>query len=230
MMLSELYTSTQGEGPNTGLPIQFVRFGLCNMRCAGWPCDTPQAIYPDQYRHEWEDYTIEELIDKLEPWPRRLCLTGGEPFLQKGMDEFIHKAIGSGYNVDIFTNGSFDISYDIVESPFVFIIMDWKLMGSKEATTRLEVRKRNARRLGWGATGTSHIKFVVAGQEDLYEAKVWYEAHNNYPNSRIQYWVGAAWGHIEDSEIVDFVLEHQLPWRLNIQTHKMVWAPEARFT
>ena len=36
MKVNEIYTSIQGEGPNTGIPTTFVRFGGCNLRCPGW--------------------------------------------------------------------------------------------------------------------------------------------------------------------------------------------------
>lgn len=235
MRLSELYTSVQGEGPNTGVPIQFIRFAGCNMRCAGWPCDTPQAIYPEDYRHEWETISIDELMERIELKPKHLCITGGEPFLQKEMNKFISTVVTEGYKVDIFTNGSFLFPPFAARSRDVFIIMDWKLTGSGEVTTAIDNRKQNVRRIAYAAQiakGTAHVKFVVKHENDLWEAKAWYDVLTQEPEIRrnIVFWVGAAWGHIDDKQIVDFVLHHEVPWRLNQQTHKRIWEPEARYT
>ena len=65
LRLVENYVSTQGEGPRTGLPTHFVRFGGCNMECLGWPCDTPHAVKPELYMAEGGSYkrTPRELLD-----------------------------------------------------------------------------------------------------------------------------------------------------------------------
>src|ERR1700704_2587022 len=82
-MLSEVYNSIQGEGPNVGQPTTFVRFAGCNMRCPGWPCDTPYAIDPAIWRYESMKastmWVAEQILDLK---PRHVCFTGGEPFMQ----------------------------------------------------------------------------------------------------------------------------------------------------
>lgn len=221
LKLSEVYTSMQGEGPNTGTPTQFVRLAGCNMRCAGWPCDTPQAIFPEFYRDEWEDTSVDDLFRRLDNYPKHATLTGGEPFLHTATRSLLDKLRDNGYGVDIFTNGSFAFPEQI-QDPSVTIIMDWKLRGSGEATTGLETRKHNKDLL----LPKDAVKFVVTGTEDLYEAKAIYEGFA----FNCQIWVGAAWGHIDDRHIVDFVLEHKLPWQHNLQQHKVIWDPQARYT
>jgi 7-carboxy-7-deazaguanine synthase len=223
MKLLELYTSVQGEGPNTGKPIQFIRFAGCNMRCPGWPCDTPQAIFPERYKDEYQKVTPLDLVAELPTWPRHVCLTGGEPFMQQELPDLIGVLSGNGYRIDIFTNGSFDILHTISSNPAVDIVMDWKLAGSGEAKTRLEQRTRNVRKL-YG----QHIKFVVKDKQDLDEARVW-AAEFSRQGIIATLWVGAAWGHISDSEIVDYIIEHELPWRLNVQMHNHIWDPQERY-
>lgn len=225
MKLLELYTSTQGEGPNTGVPIQFIRFAGCNMRCPGWPCDTPQAIFPEQYTDEYVNYAVPLMMEEISPWPRYVCITGGEPFMQKGMADFIKALTNQKYNVDIFTNGSFRIDGSVINDLRVRIIMDWKLQGSGEAETMVRQRVENLDRL----TAKDSVKFVVKDHDDLEEAR---ELTKSFKEDGVVagLWVGAAWGHIDDAEIVDYVLQHELDWRLNVQQHKYVWDPDARYT
>jgi organic radical activating enzyme len=42
--LVELFSSVQGEGPHLGTSTLFVRFGVCDLRCA-W-CDSAQTWAP----------------------------------------------------------------------------------------------------------------------------------------------------------------------------------------
>src|SRR5687768_4443434 len=43
MLISEIYSSLQGEGLLTGTPSVFVRASGCNLRC--WYCDTPYTSW-----------------------------------------------------------------------------------------------------------------------------------------------------------------------------------------
>jgi 7-carboxy-7-deazaguanine synthase len=220
MRLLEVYPSVQGEGPRTGMPITFVRFAGCNMRCPGWPCDTQHAIQPSQYAGKFEKLSPQEVLERIPEYPNAICITGGEPFLQSDMHEFVWAAAQSR-DIDIFTNGSFDYEDFLFEYHAIRLIMDWKLQGSGEANTAREKRIINAAKL----RRKDSIKFVVKDLEDLTEAHgVW--MHLRDLGVIAEFWVGAAWGHIKDADIVEFVLHHGLPWRLNVQQHKYVWDPE----
>jgi 7-carboxy-7-deazaguanine synthase len=221
LRLSELYTSVQGEGPNVGIPTQFVRFAGCNLRCPGWPCDTPHAIEPSIWRQESEKLSADELFGRLASWPRSITLTGGEPFLQQEDDlhTFVHNAAEAGYKIDCFTNGTFDLpTWAIAEMTF---ILDWKLKGSGEQSANwAEVRERNVDRLMF----SDYVKFTVAGMDDLEEA---YESWGRR-SYRCQITVGGVWDKITDEEIVNFIMTRELPWRLNVQLHKHIWPANKR--
>ena len=219
MKLSELYTSIQGEGPNVGLPTQFVRFGGCNMRCALWPCDSPYAIFPE-YRHEWEDLTWGALVERIPLYPNHICFTGGEPFIQKNLEEVVVVLSNKGFTMDFFTNGSFIIPGEIQTRHNVTIVLDYKLPGSGEAERGLENRRKNFRKL-WPKDA---LKFTVASREDLLAAQLIYKQRASAP----QVYVGPVWGKIEAEEVAQFILDEELDWKLNVQTHKFIWDPEAR--
>lgn len=233
LRLVEHYTSVQGEGPRTGVMTQFVRFAGCNMRCPGWPCDTQHAIQPSIYlrkkspTQEAGSYkrTPQELVGDViqkahETGARNICLTGGEPFMQpiEKMTEFI-KAIAGTYTIEAFSNGSFTYTLPILER--VNFIMDWKLPGSGEADTALSNRLDNALRL----KDTDAIKFVVTNYVDELDALKTYRMLKE-ADCKAMFYIGAAWDRITVPEILKFIEDHKLDWKVNVQVHKYIWDPD----
>jgi len=43
-------------------------------------------------------------------------------------------------------------------------------------------------------------------------------------------YAGIVWGKAEPADLVRWILEAKMPWRLNMQVHKFVWDPDARRT
>src|SRR3954453_11653509 len=112
MRLSEVYLSVQGEGPRVGLPTVFVRFAGCNLRCEGWACDTPFAIYPEMYRQDSVLLDPGDIADRIlqvaNPGTASICFTGGEPYLQNHDALFeLVKILSQHYDqFEVFTNGT----------------------------------------------------------------------------------------------------------------------------
>lgn len=228
MRLSELYTSIQCEGPNVGRPTQFVRFAGCNMRCPGWPCDTQHAIDPAIYMAEGgsQKLTPSELFDMCfdsGSGVRNLCLTGGEPFLQRNaeLQEFVEMCSAAAMKLECFTNGSF-IYPDWAIWNLQFI-MDWKLEGSGEANTNVTERTQNALRL----KRSDHIKFVATNVSDLEQAAIEYIRLQSR-GAVAQFWVGSAWDTLSVDSLIEFVTDNHLPWNVNVQIHKLLWDPNKR--
>jgi 7-carboxy-7-deazaguanine synthase len=225
MKLVELYTSIQGEGPNVGKPIQFVRFGGCNMRCPGWPCDTQHAIDP-QYRDTWAKTTPEELSASIPAYPPHVCLTGGEPLIQpeREMSFFVNLLLKKRFKIDLFTNGSRPFPPWVFSSD-VTVVMDWKLPGSGEATTGWDMKVANREALG----KKDAVKFVCADEDDLDVAhRLYLDWRAKYGGAGIRHkvYVAAAWGRMTEERIVEFITNNQLNWYLNTQVHKYIWDPE----
>lgn len=209
----------------TGLPMQFIRFAGCNLRCPGWPCDTQHAIEPSLYQGKFENITPEELAERADVYPRAFCLTGGEPFLQPRdqiVDLLHHLAIRGP--VDVFTNGTFPIPPKFHGTRLfdVQYMLDWKLPGSGEvlSPSSINIRWENAKAL----SPFSGIKFVVTGEDDLLQAKKDYIILKDH--TQAQFWAAPAFNRISPEQVVNFILTHELPWRLNLQTHKFIWDPE----
>jgi 7-carboxy-7-deazaguanine synthase len=230
LRLLEHYTSTQGEGPNVGKLTQFVRFAGCNLKCPGWPCDTPFSIEPQLYRNEMQLVTARALAAKVfaeleATGAENVCLTGGEPTLQPQgelyifLSDLIQRGLTS---FELFTNGT--RPFDPAFADLVQIVMDWKLGGSGEDPFN-EGRIENLKFLEVGDS----IKFVIATQTDLSQAHTLWQQYirDVLP---IETFVGAAWGKMAPSHIVEYIKDNQLPWRLNVQVHNYIYGAHVRGT
>ena len=74
--LDSIFTSIQGEGLNTGIPMTFIRLWGCNLKCSF--CDTPQ---PDEPKNTAPRDIITQ-VNKIRGENLNICITGGEPFNQ----------------------------------------------------------------------------------------------------------------------------------------------------
>lgn len=219
LRVSEVYTSIQGEGPNVGQPTQFMRFGGCNLRCPGWPCDTQHAIDP-KYRNEWERYEVDGVIARVDPWPRRITLTGGEPFLQplNDLKQLCDWAIRMGYSIDVFTNGTINWP-DWVGHYGLQLITDWKLPGSGEDPF-------DAKRIA-NVQETPNVfpKFTVASRFD-YDTAVGFM--DTYTLNPTMVYIGAVWGKVAESTLADWIMKDKLDVNFNVQVHNYIWDRDER--
>lgn len=233
LRVSEIYNSFQGEGPNTGRPTTFLRFAGCNLKCPGWPCDTQHAIDPKIFTKEQVLYTPDRLAAKVAEHTthtNHLCLTGGEVFLQgiRGLQSLlqwlqkIHTPLGS-LTIEVFTNGTMTIPYDISRG-LDTIVLDWKLPGSGE-NGEVEAVFVNVSHL----RPIDAVKFTVKDRQDYEVAKERYGWMRKASIGSVVY-CGPVWDHIDAAELAGWMLEDSLPWRLNVQTHKFIWHPDARKT
>lgn len=224
MRLSELYTSVQGEGPGVGHMTQFVRFGGCNLRCAGWPCDTQHAIDPRLYRHEWIQNSVDDIMGKVQPYPRRVTLTGGEPFLQPmaEMVDLIKALYNAGYTTEVFTNGTILWPNLSTARTSVRYIMDWKLEGSGEDPYDTN-RFKNLESLN----AVDAVKFVIKNEDDFKQAQYLWECHI-HRKSPVQVYYGAVWGEVEPAQLVQWAERECLDWKLNVQMHNFIFDRDKR--
>jgi len=230
LRVSEVYASVQGEGPNVGKTTVFVRFGGCNLRCLGWPCDTQHAIDP-AYRNEWKRYNVQDLVEVIEDCmdisgAETITLTGGEPFLQKNDDLYRLIQNFPMTPIDCFSNGT--IMYpDWVVNNINFIV-DWKLPSSGEAYDDTN-RIANLRMLTKSKLDQS-VKFVIADWDDFALALNLNEIlHSTLLIDNLEIFYGRVWNsEITDRELAEAVMANQLPWRLNVQLHNYIWPANER--
>ena len=101
MKLSEIFFSIQGEGLEIGLPTVFVRLFACDLRC-NW-CDTMYAVEG----RDFVDVNIADVIKQIEEYNcKRVCITGGEPLIQKKeVEQLAEELLDNGYSILLETSG-----------------------------------------------------------------------------------------------------------------------------
>jgi len=203
--IHEIYASIQGESTFAGLPCTFVRLSRCNLRCR-W-CDTPQAFEGGTMMKRSE--VLEQALAFGTPLVE---LTGGEPLLQAGAIPLLRELCDAGRTVLLETSGERDIS---AVDPRVHRIMDLKAPGSDESHRN---RWENIEHL----TARDEVKIVLADRADYDWAKNVIAAHDL--STRVhQVLLSPVWGELDPKELVAWVLDDDLPVRVQIQMHKVIW-------
>lgn len=83
VLIKEIFSSIQGEGPYIGYEQLFLRFTKCNLKCKY--CDT-------DFNSKSNEYTVENLKKEVEKYTsiHSISLTGGEPLLDVDfLEEFL---------------------------------------------------------------------------------------------------------------------------------------------
>jgi 7-carboxy-7-deazaguanine synthase len=96
----------QGEGPESGRPAYFVRFGGCDYRCS-W-CDTMYAVDPVQVRETAEYLRPDQIakrLRRLPAGPALVVLSGGNPALFD-LGDLVDALHQDGLEVAVETQGS----------------------------------------------------------------------------------------------------------------------------
>ncbi|HKZ60301.1 MAG TPA: radical SAM protein [Candidatus Thermoplasmatota archaeon] len=153
LRVTEVFLSLQGEGRDIGLPTVFVRLTGCNLRCA-W-CDTEYSFTGGR----WVE--VKDLLKEVEGFlpVRRVCLTGGEPLLQKEHQDFVKALLARGYRIVVETSGSRRVEGALLEDA-VCVSMDVKCPSSGEEG---EMLWDNLARL----RAKDQLKFVIADERDF---------------------------------------------------------------
>ena len=157
LRVTEIFCSLQGEGREIGRPTVFVRLTGCNLRCV-W-CDTEYSFTGG----EW--MALDDVLMAVEAFPgvRHVCLTGGEPLLQKEHQDLVKALSARGYRTVVETSGSKPVAGALLDAS-VCISMDIKCPGSHEQDS-----------MDWGnlakLTAKDQLKFVIADEADYAYAR-----------------------------------------------------------
>ena len=219
MKVNEIFHSIQGEGIYMGLPMSFVRFTGCHLRCK-W-CDTKYA-YIDGF-----ELPIPGILERLRAYPcNNVCLTGGEPMSQREMPVLVKQLIKNDFAVYLETNGSVFLG-TLPKSKSLFISMDIKCPSSGEEQkmnfTNLEI-------LGVG----DQVKFIIADDEDYEYAKEIMENYTIPPECAVIFQSCAIPpGFVEFqpmayTQLVERILIDGLSVRVLPQLHKLIWPDQLR--
>ncbi|HET6373394.1 MAG TPA: radical SAM protein [Candidatus Polarisedimenticolia bacterium] len=209
MIINEIFHSIQGESTRAGLPCTFVRLTACNLRC-GY-CDSAHAF------HEGKAMRVSEVVGAVERFGCRfVTITGGEPLLQEEVYPLMTELAAKGYDMQVETSGSVDISK---VDPRVRVILDIKTPGSGEARAN---RWENIEKLKQG----DEVKFVLTGRSDYDWAKETLRARR-LPEG-IPILMSPAHGVLEPRQLAEWMTTDGSTARLHLQIHKYIWGPDCR--
>ena len=203
MKINEIFLSIQGEGLLSGLPTVFIRTTGCNLRCR-W-CDTKYSYFKG----------IEDVIDKIFEkvknfGVRRVCLTGGEPLLQKDSFKLIEHLISEGYDVSVETNGSLDISQICKK---VIISLDIKCPSSGEDK---KMKFSNLKLL----TKEDQCKFIISDERDFQYAIEIIKKHRLERKTNVFF---SPVEGVDAKKLVKSILKEKLNVRIGLQLHKIIF-------
>jgi len=201
--VTEIFHSIQGESTLAGEPTVFVRFTGCDLRCDY--CDTEYAFYGGR------PMSREEILAEVARYPARfVCLTGGEPTLQKELPLLAQELLDRGYQVSIETHGQRPLG---AIPRGVRKIVDLKTPGSREPHTDFSAFR--------DLLPGDEVKVVVCSRDDfrwalakIDELGIW---------SRVPVLFSPAYGQVAPQDLAAWLLESGKPGRLQLQLHKLLW-------
>ena len=205
--ITEIFYSLQGETRTVGLPTVFVRLTGCPLRCTY--CDTAYAF------HGGEKMDIADIVKQVSAYhPSYVTVTGGEPLAQQSCHELLSALCDLDVEVSLETSGAMDIS---AVDPRVVRVMDLKTPGSGEETKN---RYENIDKL----KPQDQIKFVICDRAD-YDWACEQLTHYDLAN-RCEVLFSPVHGNLKPAELADWIIEDNLPVRMQIQMHKYLWGEE----
>jgi len=203
MKVNEIFYSIQGEGTLVGVPSIFLRLTGCNLRCSF--CDTTYAY------EQGTEMSIQEILDEINKFAcTYVCLTGGEPLLQKDAPKLIEHLLQKNYKICLETNGSISIK-KFVGKKSLMISLDIKCpsSGSHE-----QMNMKNISYL----SKKDQLKFIIKNKEDYDYAKKILKKYNPPCTVFFQ----PVWG-TNPKKLASWILNDGVPVRLALQLHKIIW-------
>lgn len=207
LKINEIFYSLQGESTLVGLPTIFIRLTGCPLRCHY--CDTAYAFHAGNY------LTIDQILEQIKDYQTPyVTVTGGEPLAQKSCLNLLSKLCDANYTVSLETSGAIDIS-DVDQR--VIKILDLKTPGSGEEAKN---HYPNLTKL----TAQDQIKFVICDRDDY----LWSKAMiNDYQLTSHNILFSPSHQQMQLDQLAQWILDDQLPVRLQCQLHKIIWGDVA---
>jgi 7-carboxy-7-deazaguanine synthase len=222
MQITEIYKSLQGESTYAGLPCVFVRLTGCNLRCS-W-CDTEYSFYGGK---KMMPEQVFDAVERLSPNGGYVEITGGEPMLQeRELVPVMQRLIESGYKVLLETSGERLLERVPAQ---VIKIVDVKCPGSDEGDSfcveNLSILMAH-----------DEVKFVISDRHDYEFARDFTTQHALAHRVNAVLFSPAfrkeASGArdasnclLDPQQLAEWMLEDNVPARLGLQIHKLIWDP-----
>ena len=225
MQITEIYKSLQGESTYAGLACVFVRLTGCNLRCT-W-CDSEFSFYGGR------KMTVQEVLSevaRLSPTGGLVEITGGEPMLQeREVIPLMEQLLDADYQVLLESSGERPLARVPKQ---VVKIVDVKCPHSGEPNTfaleNLTALKAH-----------DELKFVLTDRTDYEFARAFIREHQLAdrvhailfsPAFRKEAHGARDTSHclLDPEQLAQWILADNLPARLSLQIHKLIWDPAAK--
>lgn len=204
----EIFHSLQGESSRIGLPTVFIRLTGCPMRCTY--CDTAYAFSGGS------NMDVPSILAQIEKFGTKyVTVTGGEPLAQKECHLLLSTLSDAGFSVSLETGGAMDIA---TVDKRVSVIFDIKTPGSNEEKNMLWSNLAHLK-------PSDEIKFVLCGRDDYDWAKRKIIELNLVNKCPILF--SPSFNDLNPSDLAGWVLADQLPVRMQLQMHKILWGEKA---
>lgn len=173
IVISEIFNSLQGEGPDTGKPTTFLRLMGCNLKCS-W-CDTAYTWDASRFdlKAEATSYSVIQLAEEIDRWVSvtdRLDITGGEPLLQgERLATLLHRLKTRPY-IEMETNGTVMPNGDLKARVHRFNVSP-KLEHSGNGLERIDISVLNYFAGIAERYGQAIFKFVMDSPRDISEVE-----------------------------------------------------------
>lgn len=208
--INEIFFSIQGESTLAGWPTVFIRTSGCHLRCTY--CDTTYAYY------EGTPMSLPQVISQVSSFKtRHVCLTGGEPLLQKISFQLMRELCDLKYIVSLETSG--DLSCLDVDTR-VRKVIDVKTPDSGEPQAFC------AQNLELKGDVNTEFKFVICSEVDFDWAENFVRKEGLDASSTVLY--SPSFGQVTEKWLAKKILEENSCARLQLQLHKYIWKPDKR--
>lgn len=146
---------------------------------------------------------------------KRVCVTGGEPLLQKEIHPFMTALCDAGYEVSIETSGARDCG---PVDRRVKLILDVKTPDSGAAESFLNANL--------DAPAGSEFKFVICSPADFEWSENFCRQYDLFGRYTVLY--SPAHGSTDPRWLAEAILRNFSSARLQLQLHKYIWSSEQR--
>jgi 7-carboxy-7-deazaguanine synthase len=206
--ITEIFYSLQGEARTVGLPTVFVRLTGCPLRCVY--CDTEYAFSGGELQ------SISQVAARVADYaPRYVTVTGGEPLAQRNCLSLLAALCDAGYEVSLETSGAMNVAE---VDPRVVKVLDLKTPASGEMArndyTNIPLLSQR-----------DQVKFVICDREDYDWARFKLDEYD-LAGRVSDVLFSPSHGQLSPRALAEWILADNLPVRLQLQLHKLLWNDE----
>lgn len=208
LRINEIFYSLQGETRTVGLPTVFVRLTGCPLRCIY--CDTEYAFEGGTIM------SLDTIAEQVASYkPRYVTVTGGEPLAQPNAWPLMKMLCDAGYEVSLETSGAMPVEH---VDPRVVKVVDLKTPDSGELSRNLWDNLNHLQ-------PHDQIKFVICSRSDYEWARMQIDQHQ-LAGKVSEILFSPSFGKINLADLAAWIVEDNLPVRMQVQLHKIIWGEE----